>query len=136
MHTKKLKRNERVVVKKSKAGLGLFARTPFKRGDFIIEYTGELIKTEEADRRGGKYLFIINDAWVLDGKGREHTGRYINHSCKPNAEAESDEDAKKVRILARKKIEPGEEITYDYGKEYWNEYIKPLGCKCTACLSR
>lgn len=135
MHTKKLKRAENVVVKKSKAGLGLFALTPFKRGDFIIEYTGELLQTEEADRRGGKYLFIINDDWVLDGKGREHTGRYINHSCKPNAEAESDEDARKVRILARKKIEPGEEITYDYGKEYWNEYIKPLGCKCTACLS-
>lgn len=93
-------------------------KVPFKRGDRIIEYVGEIIKTEEADRRGGKYLFIINDDWVIDGKSRENLARYANHSCKPNAEAELDEDAKRVRILARKKILPGEEITYDYGKDY------------------
>lgn len=121
------------VVKRSSAGLGLFAQAPFKRGDFIIEYTGERITTKEADARGGKYLFIIDDDWVIDGKGRENTARYINHACKPNAEAESDEDAKKVRIFARKKILPGEEITYDYGTVYWNEYIKPFGCRCASC---
>lgn len=118
------------------AGLGLFARVPMKRGDCIILYTGELITTEEADRRGGKYLFILNDDWVIDGKGREHIARYINHGCKPNAEAETDEDAKKIRILARRKIMPGDEITYDYGKEYWGEYIKPHGCKCDACVAK
>ena len=118
------------------AGLGLFARVPMKRGDYIIHYTGELITTEEADRRGGKYLFILNDDWVIDGKNREHIARYINHGCKPNAEAETDEGAKKIRILARRKIMPGEEITYDYGKEYWDEYIKPHGCKCNTCVKK
>jgi SET domain-containing protein len=125
----------RTMVKRSRAGLGLFATQLFTRGEFIIEYTGEHIATEEADRRGGKYLFILNEKITIDGKGRENTARYINHSCKPNAEAESDDDAGKIRISAKRKILPGEEITYDYGKEYWNEYIKPHGCKCTHCLT-
>ena len=49
------------VVKRSNAGLGLFATKEFKRGDFIIEYTGEKISEEVANRRGGKYLFTITD---------------------------------------------------------------------------
>ncbi len=130
MHDK----NQSVIVKRSSAGLGLFAGKAFKRGDFIIEYTGEHITHEEADTRGGRYLFILSKKIVIDGKGRENTARYINHSCKPNAEAETDEDAGKIRISAKRAIQPGEEITYDYGKEYWNEYIKTHSCKCSDCI--
>ena len=124
------------VVKRSIAGLGLFAAIPFKRGDFIIEYTGELISTEEADRRGGQYLFVVSDTKTIDGKGRSNTARYVNHSCIPNAEAELDEDELRVRIYAKKKITPGEEILYDYGKEFWNEHIKPYGCRCESCTKK
>ena len=128
------KKPEHILVKRSRAGLGLFATAPFKRGDFIVEYTGEHISHEESDRRGGKYLFILDEKIVIDGKGRENIARYINHACKPNAEAEADEEEEKVRILAKRKILPGEEITYDYGKDYWDEYIKPFGCRCATCL--
>lgn len=121
------------VVKRSKAGLGLFATKEYKRGDPIIEYTGEKISEEEANRRGGKYLFTITDKVTIDGKGRENTARYINHSCAPNAEAERDEEKLIVRILAKRRIMPGEEIFYDYGKEYWDEHIKPFGCRCPKC---
>jgi SET domain-containing protein len=124
-----------VAVKRSRAGLGLFAKTPFKRGELIIEYTGDIISTEEADRRGGKYLFILSDTLVIDGKDHKNLGRYINHGCKPNAEAETDEDERKIRIHAKRAIKPGEEITYHYGKEYWNTHIKPHGCKCTSCIA-
>ncbi len=122
--------------KRSSAGLGLFACADFKKGDFIIEYTGEHITHEESDRRGGKYLFILDDKTVIDGKGRENTARYANHSCKPNAEGEVDEEEQKVRILAKKNIKAGEEITYDYGKDYWKQYIAPYGCKCAHCLAK
>lgn len=122
-------------VRRSSAGLGLFATQEYKKGSFIIEYTGELISTKEADRRGGKYLFTLTDAKTIDGKGRENIARYINHSCRPNAEAEVDEDEEKIRIFARKKIMPGEEITYDYGKEYVDEHIKPYGCRCAKCAA-
>ena len=119
---------------KSRAGIGLFATDTFLRGECVIEYTGEHITHEEADKRGGKYLFILDKKTVVDGKGRKNLGRYINHSCKPNAEAEVDEDMQKIYIKAKRKIAIGEEITYDYGKEYWKEYIKPKGCMCDACI--
>ena len=48
-------------VKRSSAGLGLFAARPYKKGELVIEYTGEKITTDEANRRGGQYLFEIND---------------------------------------------------------------------------
>lgn len=116
---------------RSSAGLGLFATQSIKRGERIIEYTGERISARVADQRGGKYLFEINARWTLDGTGREHTARYINHSCKPNAESRV--VGGRVYIYALKKIAPETEITYDYGEEYVSEHIKPYGCRCVAC---
>jgi SET domain-containing protein len=123
-----------VNVKRSSAGLGLFAAEPIRKGAFIIEYTGEIISTEESDRRGGKYLFTLDKKRVVDGKGRENTARYINHSCRPNCEPETDEDAGKIRIFAKRAIADGEELTYDYGEEYFDEHIKPYGCRCAYCI--
>ena len=123
------------IVKRTDAGLGLIANKAFKKGDFVIEYTGEIIPDEEADRRANRYLFEINSKWTIDGKGRQNTARYINHSCKPNCEAEVDERAKRIRIYALKKITPGDELTYDYGKAHFEEYIKPYGCKCAKCTA-
>lgn len=127
------KKHSSLIVKRSSAGLGLFADDTLKKDDEIIEYTGELITTEEADRRGGKYLFEIDDEWTIDGKGRENLARYINHSCRPNAYAELDEDAKEVHIKAKRAVMPGEEITYNYGKSYFKDYIEPHGCRCAKC---
>lgn len=124
-----------VQVKRSSAGLGLFAAAPISRGEQIIQYIGEYISEAEANRRGGKYLFAISDTEVIDGKGRENTARYINHSCDPNAEAVL-YDEHEVIIEAIKDIAPGEEITYDYGEEYVADHIAPIGCKCAACMKK
>lgn len=124
---------QKYVVKKSSAGLGLFAATAFKKGDLIIEYTGERITEAEANRRGGKYLFELSDDWTIDGKGRENTARYLNHACKPNCEPELSEDETQVFIYAKRNIKPGEELTYNYGKMYFDEYIGKENCRCAAC---
>lgn len=118
-------------VKKSKTGLGLFAKEDIKKGDFIIEYIGKRITNEYADEHPNRYLFEINSKWTIDGSGRENKARYINHSCKPNAEV----DIKKERIIifAIKNIKSGEEITYDYQDEYFDDYLRPHGCKCGFC---
>lgn len=122
-------------VGRSSAGLGLFAKKPFTRGEHIVEYTGEHLTEEEADAQGGKYLFEVSDELVIDGSGRENLARYANHSCKPNAYAEIDEDTEEVHLFAKRKIKPGEEITYNYGKSYFEEHIQPYGCRCASCLA-
>jgi len=121
-------------VKKSSAGLGLFAGEVIKKGSKIIEYIGNKITAEEANRRGGKYLFEINSRWTIDGTNRKNIARYINHACKPNCEAEI--RSGRIWILAKKDIALGEELTYDYGEEYVDEYIKPLGCRCFSCTQQ
>lgn len=123
---------DRVRVKRSSAGLGIFAADTITRGEYL-EYTGELISHKEADRRGGKYLFEINRKVTIDGKGRDNLARYVNHSCAPNCE--SDTRGTRVFIVALRTIPIGEELTYDYGEEYVDEFIKPHGCKCGACAS-
>jgi len=121
------------VVKKSSAGLGLFAGKEYKKGDLVIEYTGETISDAEAQKRGGKYLFELNDNWTIDGTTRKNIARYINHSCKPNCEPFLSDDETQVFIYTKKKILPGEEFTYNYGSYYFKNEIKPVGCKCQAC---
>jgi len=118
-----------IAVKKGADGLGLFATAPIKKGAFIVEYWGEVISEEESNRRGGLYLFELDSGKIIDGKSRKNIARYANHSC-INRNAEPEEDRGRVFILAKRNIKPGEEIMYDYGKEYWIDYIKPKGCKC------
>ncbi|MCO5131091.1 MAG: SET domain-containing protein [Xanthobacteraceae bacterium] len=120
---------------RSKTGLGLFATKPIKKGAKIIRYIGPMLdcRKEEDDAVENKYLFQINKRWTIDGSVRENIARYINHSCKPNAESDVSARKRKVVIRAVKNIAPGDEINYDYGTEYFKEYLKPIGCKCDAC---
>ena len=112
-------------------GLGLFALVPIKRDDFILEYTGEKIPTAVADERDSKYLFEIDSEWTIDGETKENTARYINHDCHPNTETDIVDG--KIIFEAIKDIAPGEELTVDYGEEYFDEFIRPGGCRCASC---
>lgn len=112
-------------------GLGLFATRDIKKGEFIIEYLGELISAEEASKRLTRYLFEIDDDYTIDGADRKNVARYMNHFCDPNVEAEI--EAGEIKFYAFKDIKEGEELGYDYGKEYVDEFIKPFGCKCPSC---
>jgi uncharacterized protein len=120
-------------VKRGSHGLGLYTSIPIKKGAYIIEYTGERISSDDANRRGGQYLFELNNFWTIDGKGRENKARYINHSCIPNCEAELSSNEKRVFIRAKRNISAGEELAYNYGKDFWKTYIAPKGCRCRKC---
>ncbi len=123
---------------RSATGLGLFAVKPIAAGDSIVTYSGRRIPTEQAldteRHRGAKYMFEVNSRWTIDGSSRRNLGRYANHSCRPNAEAVLRKG--KVVIVALRDIAPGEEITYDYGKEYFALFIGPNGCRCAACACK
>jgi len=118
-------------IKRTVTGLGLFATKPIPKGKRIVEYTGPFILNKDVEQSNGKYFFGINSKWSIDGSPRTNIARYINHSCKPNAEAII--SGRSVWIWARKKIKAGEEITYDYGREYFEGVIESLGCRCRKC---
>ena len=122
-------------VGRSRTGLGLFATKPIKKGSKIIRYFGPLLdsKKKKEDAIENKYLFELTNRWTIDGSVRKNIARYINHACKPNAESDVKPRKRKVIIRAIKNIEPGEEINYDYGTDYFKAYLKPIGCKCAAC---
>src|SRR3569832_1776160 len=120
---------------RSPTGLGLFATRRIKKGTRIIRYFGPLLdsKKKKHDAIENKYLFELTNRWTIDGSVRENIARYINHGCKPNAESDVRPRKRKVFIRAIKNIEPGDEINYDYGTDYFKAYLKPIGCKCEAC---
>jgi len=122
-------------VGRSKTGLGLFATKPIKKGTRIIRYYGPILDSRipEHDDIENKYLFELNGRWTIDGSVRKNLARYINHSCRPNAESDVRPRERKVFIRAIKNIEPGDEINYDYGTDYFKAYLKPIGCKCESC---
>lgn len=119
------------VVKRSTAGLGLFAVEKIPKGACIIEYVGRVIKGREEYTSKSKYLFEVHARKTIDGRPRMNTAGYINHSCRANAEPITYKG--RVFIFAIRTIQPGDEITYDYGKEYWKVHIQPKGCRCDTC---
>ncbi len=94
-----------LAVKRSSAGLGLFAASPIPKGACVIEYTGRQISREEVYSSNSRYLFEINSRKTIDGAPRWNTARYINHSCRPNCEIEIAKG--RVWIFARRNIKVG-----------------------------
>ncbi|HVX90725.1 MAG TPA: SET domain-containing protein [Candidatus Paceibacterota bacterium] len=117
-----------MTVRRSSAGLGMFATRPYKKGEFVIEYVGRVISKKEEETSRSKYLFEVTKNKTIDGKPSINPAGYLNHSCHPNCEA----DVKKGRVLitAIKHVRAGDELTWDYGKEYVGEHIAPYGCRC------
>lgn len=118
-------------VRRTVTGLGLFASEPIPKGRFIAEYHGRVVDDATADRIGGKYLFGLDNGKNILGGDRANIARYANHACRPNAEAR--QVGNRVFLFSKKRIKPGDEITYDYGKDYFEGLIKPMGCLCRSC---
>src|ERR1700728_2360416 len=122
---------------RSVTGLGLFATRTIKRAAYIATYRGRRITTEEADRRealGARYMFELNSKWTIDGSSRSNVARYMNHSCWPNATPMMRSGG--IVIVALRRIAPGEEITYSYGKEYLDYFLQNGGCLCAGCRTK
>ena len=102
-------------------GKGVFAIAPIARGDTIIEYVGEIITWKEGQRRhphdpkdpNHTFYFHVDEKRVIDALYGGNSSRWINHSCKPNCEA--DEQEGRIFIKALRNIKAGEELNYDYG---------------------
>jgi len=125
-------------------GRGVFANRYIRKGTRILEYKGERISNREADqryddtrmKRHHTFLFTLDKKTVIDGAMSAGGGdaSYINHSCDPNCEAII--TGKKIFIHARRGIEPGVELAYDYQYERTGkddaELEKFYFCRCGA----
>lgn len=123
-------------------GTGVYAVAPIKKGTRIIEYLGERISHEEADRRyehkgeedGHTFLFIASNRTVIDAGVDGNEARFINHSCAPNCETVIENS--RVFIDAIRNIKPGEELGYDYQLTWEStddpEELALYACRCGA----
>jgi SET domain-containing protein len=123
-------------------GNGAFATRRIRKGTRIIEYTGERITQDEADKRYDDeamgrhhtFLFTLDEKTVIDAAVDGNEARFINHSCDPNCQALIEDD--KIFIYALKDISPGEELSYDYAYERAEgmdeESEKLYVCRCGA----
>ncbi|XP_020869451.1 histone-lysine N-methyltransferase ATXR7 isoform X2 [Arabidopsis lyrata subsp. lyrata] len=122
---------------------GLVALEPIEAEDFVIEYVGELIRSSISEIRerqyekmgiGSSYLFRLDDGYVVDATKRGGIARFINHSCEPNCYTKiiSVEGKKKIFIYAKRHIDAGEEISYNYKFPLEDDKI-PCNCGAQKC---
>ena len=102
-------------------GRGVFATETIPRGERIIEYKGQRVSWDDAMKRPDSdpddpahtFLFELEDGRVIDARVRGNAARWINHSCAPDCITFEDDNGR-VYIQARRTINPGEELSYDY----------------------
>ncbi len=122
---------------RAQTGLGLFATRFIKKRTRILEYRGRKIPNALAERleaKGARYMYELNKRFTLDGSSRSNVARYINHSCRPNSESLIFRG--RVYIKSVRNIQPGDEINYHYGRDYYDSYIGKAKCRCVTCKLR
>jgi uncharacterized protein len=115
--------------------MGGFARKFIPAETPIIEYVGQKITKAESLIRceaNNPYIFTLDDEFDLDGDVPENPARFINHSCDPNCEAEFFGD--QIWIMARRDIQPGEEVTFNYSYDLENYEEHPCRCGAANCV--
>ncbi|KAL3339725.1 hypothetical protein AABB24_028375 [Solanum stoloniferum] len=127
-----------------KKGYGLQLLEDVSKGQFLIEYVGEVLDLHAYDARqkeyalkGHKhfYFMTLNGSEVIDACAKGNLGRFINHSCDPNCCTEKWMVNGEVCIglFALRDIKKGEEVTFDYN------YVRVFGAaakKCVCCSPR
>jgi hypothetical protein len=101
-------------------GRGVFAAAPIRKGTRILEYLGDRISHDAADKRyedhdesdNHTFLFIVDKHTVIDAGVGGNDARFINHQCEGNCESVIEN--RRVFIDATRDIAPGQELGYDY----------------------
>lgn len=111
-------------------GRGIVAIQPFNKGEFVVEYAGELIKMDEArereklyaqDQNTGCYMYYFkygNQQFCVDATPEStRLGRLVNHSRNGNllTKTITIDNTPRLVLIAKEDIQTGEEVTYDYG---------------------
>lgn len=116
-------------------GTGLLARTRHRRGDLLCAYHGPVVETPPPpDAEGRVFALELGPGAWIDGSGADNPARHANHSCDPSAEAVR--EGEHILLVARRDLEPGEEITFDYGFGLADALEHPCRCGAPGCPGR
>ncbi|CAL1616588.1 unnamed protein product [Knipowitschia caucasica] len=111
-------------------GRGVFAATGFKKGDFVVEYYGDLLELSEAKAREaeygldpstGCYMYYFQyqtKTYCVDATRESgRMGRLINHSKSGNCQTRLHpiDGTPHLILVASRDIAADEELLYDYG---------------------
>lgn len=125
-------------------GCGITAELEIPPGEFIMEYVGEVIDSEEFERRQHLYsrdrnrhyyFMALRGEAIIDATAKGNISRYINHSCDPNAETQKWTVNGELRIgfFSLKTISIGEEITFDYQYQRYGRDAQRCFCEASNC---
>lgn len=122
---------------------GVYADADISAGEMIVEYRGEIIGNSIAEKRekeyevakiGSDYMFRIDATSVCDATKHGNVARFINASCGPNCFTKiiTLDGNRRIVIYAKRNINAGEELCYDY--KFPSEYdeSKRIPCNCHA----
>jgi SET domain-containing protein len=116
-------------------GMGAFATRSYAADDLVAEYMGERISKSESVARcaaGNTFIFTLNSEVDLDGNVSSNPARFFNHSCVPNCEARRVDDS--IWLAASRQIQPGEELTFNYGYDLVDYREYPCHCGAVRCV--
>ena len=122
-------------------GWGLRTTQDIKRGDFVIEYVGELIDEAECNRRMEEkmdrgdttfYFLTIDKERIIDAGPAANHARFMNHSCQPNCETQKwvVNGQTKVGLFAICDIPAGSELTFNYNLDCRGN--EKMQCRCNS----
>jgi len=116
-------------------GHGVFAEKAFLKGDMVLKIDDSDPVLERHELTPEQQIFI--DVFVaVDGTQKitwmKSPERFINHSCDPNSYVLTDMRNGVRRAWALKNIRRGDELTWDYAVNIWEEWIDPVPCNCGA----
>ncbi|GMT27034.1 hypothetical protein PFISCL1PPCAC_18331, partial [Pristionchus fissidentatus] len=133
-----------MLFRQPEVGWTVRAVSRIERDTFIVEYVGE-VKLADSDQRS-HYSYQLNEvpsrpSLVIDAEQKGNLGRFVSHSCVPNATAfrvlveRYGAFFHRVSFFANRTIMPGESISIDYFPEGMTDpeqilEMFPKGCRC------
>ncbi len=109
-------------------GKGVFASKRIEPGELVWDYAGDERWIEEIPKMLWRCCFQVDyDKYVVPEKGS--AGWFMNHSCEPNCVITG-----RTKVVALRRIEPGEELTFDYSTNVgWEGFSMPCRCGTKRC---
>jgi hypothetical protein len=103
--------------------LGVFSKTYIQKGTIVCHYKGTLCRRDDHDHTSS-YLVHVTNELLLDGKGVESVGKYINCPKGTGKKANVafgtyNASSKCIPVITKRAIKPDEELLISYGRGYW-----------------